>query len=71
VKPEVFRRLYRDFANQNPLWNQIDSSTGEVYAWDAASTYIQEPPFFQDFALEPKTVTPSPARVHSEFSVTR
>jgi aconitate hydratase len=57
VKPEVFRRLYQDFANQNPLWNQIVSSQGEVYAWDAASTYIQEPPFFQDFALEPKTVT--------------
>jgi aconitate hydratase len=58
VKPEVFRRLYRDFADQNPLWNQIPSSTGEVYSWDAASTYIQEPPFFHDFELKPRPVPP-------------
>jgi aconitate hydratase len=53
LKPEVFRRLYRDFAEQNPKWNEIPSSTGNVYAWDAASTYIQEPPFFTNFSLQP------------------
>jgi aconitate hydratase len=58
VKPEVFRRLYQDFADQNPLWNRIDSSTGEVYAWDTASTYIQEPPFFHSFGLEPIPISP-------------
>ena len=57
VKPDVFRRLYQNFADQNPLWNQIATSTGEVYAWDASSTYIHEPPFFQDFELEPKPVS--------------
>src|SRR5207245_9043176 len=31
LKPEVFRKLYRDFADQNPKWNEIPSSTGEVY----------------------------------------
>ncbi|OQB90265.1 MAG: Aconitate hydratase [Verrucomicrobia bacterium ADurb.Bin118] len=51
LQPEVFRRLYQDFAAQNPKWNEIVSSTGSVYAWDAQSTYIQEPPFFQDFSL--------------------
>ncbi len=53
LKPEVFRRLYSDFADQNPKWNEIPSSTGEVYAWDANSTYIQEPPFFIDFGMAP------------------
>ena len=53
LKPEVFRRLYTDFAAQNPKWNEIPSSTGEVYEWDSASTYIQEPPFFTDFGMEP------------------
>jgi aconitate hydratase len=53
LKPEVFRRLYSDFAGQNPKWNEIRSATGEVYAWDEASTYIQEPPFFEDFSTEP------------------
>ena len=53
LKPEVFRRLYRDFAEQNPKWNEIPSSTGNVYSWDANSTYIQEPPFFTNFSLQP------------------
>jgi aconitate hydratase len=53
LKPEVFRQLYRDFAEQNPKWNEIPASTGNVYEWDAASTYIQEPPFFKDFSLQP------------------
>ncbi len=56
LKPEVFRRLYSDFAAQNPKWNEIPSSTGDVYAFDAKSTYIQEPPFFTDFTLKPGSI---------------
>ena len=52
LTPEVFRRLYRDFANQNPKWNEIPSSTGEVYQWDEKSDYIHQPPFFQDFSMK-------------------
>src|SRR5881296_1542064 len=52
LTPEVFRRLYRDFADQNPKWNEIPSSTGEVYQWDEKSDYIHEPPFFKDFSME-------------------
>ncbi len=51
LKPEVFRKLYRDFANQNPKWNEIPSSTGDVYQWDEKSDYIHEPPFFKDFSM--------------------
>jgi aconitate hydratase len=49
----VFRRLYKDFAAQNPKWNEIPSSAGNVYEWDRKSTYIQEPPFFTNFSLQP------------------
>ncbi len=56
LQPEVFRKLYRDFAGQNPKWNEIPSSTGNVYEWDAKSTYIQEPPFFGDFSMQPGQV---------------
>jgi len=52
LQPEVFRKLYKDFAGQNPKWNEIPSSTGNVYEWDCQSTYIQEPPFFTDFSLQ-------------------
>ena len=49
LKPEVFRQLYTDFAAQNPKWNEIPATAGNVYAFEAASTYIQEPPFFTHF----------------------
>jgi aconitate hydratase len=52
LKPEVFRKLYRDFADQNPKWNEIPASTGDAYLWDEHSTYIQEPPFFEKFGLQ-------------------
>jgi len=52
LTPEVFRKLYRDFADQNPKWNEIPSSTGEVYQWDEKSDYIHEPPFFKDFSMK-------------------
>ena len=57
LKPEVFRRLYTDFAAQNPKWNEIPSTAGNVYAFDANSTYIQEPPFFTSFGMQPGTIT--------------
>lgn len=52
LKPEVFRQLYADFAGQNPKWNEISSSPGDLYAWDEQSDYIQEPPFFENFSME-------------------
>ena len=56
LKPEVFKALYSDFTGQNPKWNEIPSSVGNVYEWDRDSTYIQEPPFFTDFSLEPGNI---------------
>jgi aconitate hydratase len=56
LQPEVFRKLYKDFAAQNPKWNEIPSSVGDVYEWDRESTYIQEPPFFEGFSLRPGQV---------------
>ncbi len=56
LKPEVYRRLYADFAGQNPKWNEIPAAAGGVYAWEAASTYIQEPPFFAGFSPAPGTI---------------
>src|SRR3984957_7188620 len=57
IAPEIFRKLYSDFAEQNPAWNNIPGSTGETYAWNESSTYIQEPPFFETFSLEPGHIT--------------
>jgi len=53
--PEAFRRLYADFTKDNDLWNAIAAPQGQVYDWPK-STYIAEPPFFADFAAQPKPV---------------
>ncbi|MBM3835723.1 MAG: aconitate hydratase [Verrucomicrobia bacterium] len=53
---ETFRKMYANFASQNPLWDQIPTSTGDLYEWDPASTYIQEPPFFENFSLQTKPI---------------
>ncbi len=58
LKPEIFRKLYKDFAAQNPKWNEIPSSVGNVYEWDRNSTYIQEPPFFENFEMTPGSIAP-------------
>ncbi len=58
LQPEIFRKLYKDFAAQNPKWNEISSSTGNVYEWDRKSTYIQEPPFFENFSMSPGAIAP-------------
>jgi aconitate hydratase len=53
--PETYQRLYSNFAEQNSLWNDIPTTTGNVYEWEPSSTYIREPPYFENFhsSLEP------------------
>ena len=58
LTPEMFSTLYGNFAGQNPKWNEISAPTGEIYKWDTKSTYIQEPPFFENFGMEAGTITP-------------
>lgn len=56
LKPEIFQRLYRDFSEQNPKWNEIPGSVGQLYPWEKSSTYIQHPPFFKNFSMESGTI---------------
>ena len=49
LSPEDFQTMYANFADQNPLWNEIPTTGGLLYEWDPVSTYIQEPPFFENF----------------------
>lgn len=48
--PDTFKKLYSDFTSGHDLWNNVKSSTGNVYTWPE-STYIAEPPFFTDFGM--------------------
>ena len=52
--PKVFDAMYGDLTKDNPLWANISTATGQVYDWPK-STYIAEPPFFQNFGMSAGT----------------
>ncbi len=60
LKPEFFHEQYADVYTGNETWNQVAIPEGDRYAWDEASTYIQEPPFFVDMSPE----TPELTNIH-------
>ncbi len=58
VLPEMFRARYNGVFESNERWNKIPVTGGELYSWDAKSTYIQEPPFLANLTTEQKTIQP-------------
>ncbi len=56
VTPEMFVEQYSNVFTGNETWNEIPTSGGELYDWDATSTYIQEPPFFTDLTPDVKPI---------------
>jgi aconitate hydratase len=62
-----YRRVYAAFATQNPLWNQIPSSTGLCYEWNPTSSYIREPPYFDALLAAPPRADISGARALAIF----
>jgi aconitate hydratase len=58
ISPELFQKQYSNVASGNPEWNAIPVKGGELFEWDDASTYIQEPPFFKDLSPEAKPIQP-------------
>src|SRR5688500_17399658 len=58
ITPEMFQKQYGNVANGSEQWNAIPVKGGELFAWDDASTYIQEPPFFTDLSPDPKPIQP-------------
>ncbi|MBN2148088.1 MAG: aconitate hydratase AcnA [Anaerolineales bacterium] len=50
--PEMYQEKYAAVFSGNETWNAIQSGEEELYEWDVASTYIQEPPFFIDLSHE-------------------
>ncbi|HLY67827.1 MAG TPA: aconitate hydratase, partial [Chloroflexota bacterium] len=56
--PDMFHAQYGNVANGNAEWNAIPVKGGELFSWDEASTYIQEPPFFTDLSADPKPIAP-------------
>ncbi|HMU74953.1 MAG TPA: aconitate hydratase AcnA, partial [Elusimicrobiota bacterium] len=52
VRADMFRERYRTVADGDDHWNSLSVPTGDLYAWDPASTYIKHPPYFDGMTLE-------------------
>ena len=51
----TFMRLYSNFTKDHNLWNDVPAPEGQVYNWPE-STYIAQPPFFEEFGMQPTPV---------------
>ncbi|MEC9093315.1 MAG: aconitate hydratase AcnA, partial [Planctomycetota bacterium] len=58
VSPEMYETQYGNAFESNETWNNISITEGDLYDWDAASTYIQEPPFMENLTPEVKPIEP-------------
>jgi aconitate hydratase len=56
--PHAYRENYRNVQAQSEAWNALSAPTGDVYTWDPSSTYVQEPPYFTPFSMQPAGVAP-------------
>jgi aconitate hydratase len=57
VDPAMFRKSYASVFAGDEHWNSIRVPQGKIYAWDAASTYVKNPPYFVGMTMKPKAVS--------------
>jgi aconitate hydratase len=57
VKQEMFTREYSKIFEGDEHWKKMSAPTGPIFQWDDKSTYVKEPPYFEDFGPEPKALT--------------
>jgi aconitate hydratase len=56
VQADQFRKSYAAVFDGDERWNGLEVPTGELFAWDPRSTYVRQPPFFQNLPVEPVPV---------------
>lgn len=54
LKPEMFKKRYAHVLDDNPVWKTVTVRKEAKYSWDAKSTYIQKPPYFDKFENKPE-----------------
>jgi len=56
VTRDLFKSRYADVFTGDEHWRKVAVKEGQTYAWDAGSTYVQHPPYFEGMGHEPKPV---------------
>src|SRR6202140_3944246 len=57
VKQDMFKREYSKIFEGDEHWKTMSAQTSPIFQWDTKSTYVEEPPYFEDFGTEPKALT--------------
>jgi len=57
VRSDMFRSSYGEVFDGDERWNSLETPTGEIFEWDAGSTYVRHPPFFRDLPREPRPMS--------------
>jgi len=57
VRPDMFTDAYSDVFTGDERWRGLEVTGGSTYAWDAGSTYVRQPPFFEGLTGEPAPLT--------------
>ena len=52
----MFAKDYADVFHGDERWRSLPTPTGNVFEWDADSTYVRKPPYFEGMAAEPAPV---------------
>ncbi|HWE58206.1 MAG TPA: aconitate hydratase AcnA [Solirubrobacteraceae bacterium] len=54
VQSNMFHKSYSAVFDGDERWNSLDVPTGDLFEWDARSTYVRRPPFFENLPREPE-----------------
>ena len=54
LTPEMFRKRYANVSEGPEEWRKVKVKTGLTFEWEGTSTYIAEPPYFENMGREPK-----------------
>ncbi len=56
VTPAMFKSRYSDVFKGDEFWQKVSVPEGETFAWDADSTYINNPPYFKGMKKDPEAI---------------
>ncbi len=57
ITESMYESNYKNIGNFSEMWNNLKAPSGDIYKWDEKSTYIRNPPFFQNFTKEEEKVS--------------
>jgi aconitate hydratase len=57
IASEMFSRDYADVFAGDERWQSLPTPTGNTFEWDAESTYVRRPPYFEGMAADPAPVS--------------